>query len=208
MNYIFNKVDNPIDFLYGSISAIRKSKLEPYDDSWIIAEDTELGSRLARKGGKIILDKSLQVVHLKKYNFLDFVINDFRIPYSWALLFLKNKSYKNILIKKKFAHASFKQIIGIIITPFMVCSLFFLFYPGLFFIFPVLLILVSFWLNYDFLKFLQKEKGNFFAVRAVFVALLDPLIMGLGVFAGFIDYFLRKRFRRTEIFQEPEGSLK
>lgn len=53
-------------------------------------EDIELGNRLARAGGRILLDKSLQVKHLKRWTWRSLLVTDIRdraLP--WAGLILR-----------------------------------------------------------------------------------------------------------------------
>lgn len=193
MNFVFNNVQNPIDFLYGSIFAMRKNVFEPFSEKFGKADDTDLGKRLAKKGCKIILDKSLEVVHLKKYNFFTFVINDFEIPYSWALQFLNYCGHNDMLKKGKFAHASFRQIISLLMIPFLLLFLLFIAVSKYFIIISLLLVLLFLLLHFEFLAFIKKERGGLFCFKAVPIIFIDALAMDAGIFAGFIDYFLRKR---------------
>ena len=50
MNYIFSLNEKKINFLYGSICAIRKSAFLPWPVTLNFGEDTEYGMELTRKG--------------------------------------------------------------------------------------------------------------------------------------------------------------
>lgn len=192
MNYIFHQVSGDINFLYGSIHAIRKNVFEPYDWRVLFGADTELGHRLSSKGLRIVLLKNLEVIHLKKYTMLSFILNNFNIPFYWAQLFLRSKFYKKYLKGKRFAHSNTNQILSI---PIVFTSVLFLFagFLNVAFIWAfVLLVVLFFMLNRGFFKFLKQEKGIGFAFKAIFVAYLDALIMGAGIFSGTIAYYFKK----------------
>ena len=54
-------------------------------------EDIELGLRLSRNGYRIVLDKNLQVKHLKKWSFLNLVRTDiFQRAVPWSMLILES----------------------------------------------------------------------------------------------------------------------
>lgn len=189
MNYVFNRCARYIDFIYGSCYGIRKERSEPYDVTYSAGEDTELGMRLSNKGYRILLDKNIQVMHLKGYSFLSFVRNDFRIPYSWARLFIAQKKWKGLFRERKVFHASGMQLLGI--------ALFFLFLLSIF-IHPflaLLFLLCTLALNIRFFSYFHKEYGPLFVLGAILVTWMDMLVMGAGIIAGFISYFTKMSAR-------------
>src|SRR6266568_4469370 len=66
MHFIFSELPDRVSFLYGSLYALRRESFEEHDTRTLLP-DTELGQRLHRAGKEVYLDKSLEVVHLKKY---------------------------------------------------------------------------------------------------------------------------------------------
>ena len=65
------------------------------------AEDTDLGMRLCRKNLKILLNKEIEVIHLRDYSFTSFLRNDFIIPYYWAKIFIQQHGWLTLVKKEK-----------------------------------------------------------------------------------------------------------
>jgi len=191
MNYIFNRCPSRIDFIHTSCFGVRKEHFEPYDVTYAAGEDTELGMRLSGKGYKILLDKSLEVIHLKKYSLASFIKNDFKIPYAWARLFVERKGLNHLVRKRRFFHARGTQLLSIAASFLLL---------GAIFLSPILALLSGIFfiaLNSRFILFLYKERGLVFVIKAVFVTWIDALVMGLGVMAGVVSNTLfAKRFKK------------
>lgn len=186
MHYIFNRCPSRIEFLYGSFYAIKKSYCNFMPVNRVYGEDTEFGLCLAQQGYKIVLDKKLEVVHLKSYSFVSFVKNDFLIPFYWARLFLREKGWRSLKQKKHFCHSPAEQLISVILSPIMVLSIFFM--PYLTFILLALQLL----LNIRFFVFLYRERKIMFTLKAITVTWLDLLVMSVGIMAGFLNFWQKK----------------
>ena len=89
MHYNFRRLPEKVNFLYGSIYALKRRAWQGLDSDIRVADDTALGQQLVSSGRKIAFLKELQVTHLKKYNLLSLVKNDFIIPIEWAKIFIK-----------------------------------------------------------------------------------------------------------------------
>jgi len=191
MHYIFNKCPSYIDFIHSSCFGIRRKYFEPYDVTYKIGEDTELGMRLSSKGYKILLDKDLEVIHLKKYSFGAFIKNDFKVPYAWTRLLIERKVLNRLARKRRFFHARGTQLLSIAASFLLL---------GAIFLSPILAVLFGVFfiaLNSHFLLFLYNEKGPLFAIKAVFVTWIDALVMGAGVMAGVVSNTpVAKRFKK------------
>lgn len=199
INYIFGKMPKYVNFLYGSIFAVKKQFMQYFDINAAYAPDTELGARLHKMGHNILLDKGLEVIHLKKYTFLSFIKNDFQIPFNWAYIFMRHKGFKYLFKKKMFAHARLNQLIGVLLSPVaFIALLFSLKNPvGLgFFLLLSFLILLS---NVGLLNFLRKEKGILFLLKSIPVTYLDGLTMFFGVVSGFTYYFFFSNINKRAI---------
>jgi len=68
MHYIFKQCQKYTDFFYGSIMAIKKEEFLPFNETFKITDDTELGQRYKGLNKKITLVNRLEVTHLKKYS--------------------------------------------------------------------------------------------------------------------------------------------
>ncbi|MDP2924183.1 MAG: glycosyltransferase family 2 protein [Candidatus Omnitrophota bacterium] len=182
MHYIFSRCPTQIDFLYGSFYAIKKVYCNFIPANRVYGEDTELGLCLAQQGYKIVLDKKLEVVHLKNYSFFSFVKNDFLVPFYWARLFLRENGWKNVLQKKRFCHSQKEQLLSVLLAPVIILSIYF--YP----LAAMCMLVIQFFLNIRFFMFLFLEKGIVFALCAIPVTLFDFLVMAIGIMTGFIIF--------------------
>ncbi len=187
MNFIFKKCPRHVDFLYGSIIAIRRDSFLKFNEKIKLTDDTELGQRYKESGKNILLNHGLEVIHLKKYSFWSIIKNDFSVPFWWAKSFMMHKGYLDILKKKRFAHARMSQILSILASYLFIMSLILWNYPGAglisFFLLSLLLLL-----NFEFFLFLYTEKGTIFMIKSILFTYMDMLIMGLGIISGFIRF--------------------
>jgi len=188
MHYIFKKLPKRINFLYGSIYALRRPVAEIYDPDIKIADDTALGQKLTSSGKRIAFLNDLEVVHLKKYNLFSFIKNDFVIPYDWAYIFLKYQGYRQLGWNKTgYAHASRRQLISIMMASAILMGLFL---GNNFILFTGGLTLVWFLLNFSFFTYLVREKGLIFGFFSLLVTFIDNIVMALGIFCGLFMFFL------------------
>lgn len=193
MHYIFSKLPEKITFLYGSLFALRRKVVNENESDIDIVDDTVLGQRLFASGKEIAFVKELEVEHLKKYNLLSFIKNDFFIPFYWAQIFIAYKGW-NQLFKNKtgFAHSPKEQLISVITAPGCVLAgMLGLFYHETA---PVSLLLFLTWviLNVGFIYFLIRERGLLFGIPAFFVTFLDNIVMALGIICGATAAFNKK----------------
>ncbi len=187
MNYIFSKLPERINFLYGSIHAIRREAVMSYGEGAKIADDTEQGQKLSARGNKIAFLKDLQVVHLKKYTFLSFVKNDFQIPYEWVKIFLRYKGWNEIGKNKGgYLHSPKEQLVSVVLAPIDLLLLGAAIWVNA--ILPLFGVILAAWffLNLGFFSFLLGEKGLVFGMFSVFVTFIDHLIMAAGIVSGFL----------------------
>ncbi|MFA5410522.1 MAG: glycosyltransferase family 2 protein [Candidatus Omnitrophota bacterium] len=187
MHYNFSRLPARVSFLYGSLCALRRSAWQDYKPEINIAEDTELGQRLAASGKKIAFLRELEVAHLKKYDFLSFIKNDFVIPFHWARLFIKYKGWEQLGRNKTgFAHVSLGQLAAVVLAPLIFIFLLAGFLNRPYFLIAALLTFAWYFFNFRFLKFLAQEKGVIFGSRALFITFLDNIAMALGIAVGLL----------------------
>lgn len=184
MHYIFSKCPTQIDFIYGSFYAVKKKCYDfiPFNKRY--AEYTDVGMHLAQCGFKIILEKKLQVIHLKKYSFISFIKNDFIIPFYWARLFLQSKGWKVVKREKRFYHSPKEQLISVVLAPIVLITLFL--NPWL----AALLIVAQFLANIRFFIFLNREKGLLFTLSSIAITWVDWVTMSSGIICGFCTFLL------------------
>jgi glycosyltransferase involved in cell wall biosynthesis len=199
MHYIFNKLPEKVTFLYGSIHAFRREDALLYGCDDMTADDTALGQKLLAWGKQIGFIKTLEVVHLKRYNWFSFIKNDFQIPFDWGKIFLKYQGWKQLGRNKTgFAHSPKEQLISTLLAPVIILSGILSLSGNLNYL--VVLFLTVGWLllNVNFLAFLIKERGFLFGVLAFFVTFLDNIVMACGIVCGFTAFLLRKKICKNQ----------
>ncbi|HTZ11997.1 MAG TPA: glycosyltransferase family 2 protein [Candidatus Margulisiibacteriota bacterium] len=193
MHYIFKKLPERANFLYGSIYALKREALETHDADIEIADDTALGQRLISYGKQIAFLNDLEVVHLKKYTFITFIRNDFRIPFDWAKIFLKYKGWKQLgRDKTGYAHSPKRQLLSVITAPIILILALGLLFGHAHLQVILLLFLCWLLLNYGFFIFLMREKGLFYSLFALPVTFLDNLIMAAGILCGALSMNIKE----------------
>lgn len=196
MHFSFSQIHGYVDFLFTSICAIKKDAYLIFSKTRLKSDDTEAGQRYKIANKKILLNKNLEVIHLKTYTFFSFIKNDFVIPYDWSRIFLKYLDLNYLVKYRRFAHARLNQIMSIII-----CSVSFLFLLGTKFwaqntiIVICILLSIFFALNLSFFLFLRKEKGINFMLKSVIVTYFDMLVMGSGILSGILAYLFNREKR-------------
>lgn len=187
MHYIFKQCPRYVDFLYGSLMAIKKDYFLKFNENLKMMEDTELGQRYKKLNKKILLNPELEIAHFKRYNFKSIIRNDFLIPFWCVKSFMLHNGYKDIFKKRRFSHVRLSQIMSIAVSFLLIVSLIFWRLPEAQIVFFILSP-TFFLLNYNFFAFLYREQGLLFLIKSIAFTYLDVLTMGLGVSAGFI-YF-------------------
>jgi glycosyltransferase involved in cell wall biosynthesis len=137
-------------------------------------EDIELGYRLRRFGYRILLDKGLQVKHLKEWRFRSLLKADiFYRAIPWSKLILRQEGMINDLNLQTSDRIS-AGLVGLCVM-FLLLSLFI--YKLLFAV-PIFLGIIVF-LNRKFYTFFLEKKGLMFTVLALPVHLLYFLYSGV-----------------------------
>ena len=130
-------------------------------------EDIELGTRLRKKGFRILLDRDLQVKHLKRWSFRNLVqtdIVDRAIP--WTRLILEEKqSVTDLNLKISDRICAGLAGLSIIVLPISFS------FPGTL-VFIILLWGIIIALNFKLYSFFVRRKGILFSIRAFPMQLL------------------------------------
>lgn len=151
-------------------------------------EDIELGYRLKNKGYQILLDKTLQVKHLKFWNLTSLLRADiFYRAVPWSKLILENQQMINDL-NLQTPHKISAGLVGLSlgILPFS------FFKPEL--LYSILFLLtIIFVLNYELYKFFFNRKGLKFVILAFPLQLLYYFYSGVTFVLCWGIYHLFKR---------------
>jgi hypothetical protein len=192
MNHIFSRLPGEVEFLYGSLFALRADVFQAFGLEGIDfeAHDTAWGLQIARRGGRIALLQGIEVTHLKTYDVRSLLQNDFRMPYHWAHIFVGFRRWNELpamLGGRGFAHASVGQVATLASAAAASLSLaasLVLSDPPLE-VGAILTGLGWMFLHRRFLAFVWRRKGGAFALQAALFTFLDNLVMGAGLAAGF-----------------------
>lgn len=185
MNFIFGLMPKEVNFLYGSICAVRSEDLMDWPEDFLYGEDTELGQRMTEEGKQIHFLSEVEVIHHKSYSLKSLIKNDFMIPMGFARSFLFYSGWKKVfsfhalLGDQSFSHVKNTQIISLFLS---LCFILSLLSGSLMALAPIGLGYLA--LNGGFFSFLYREEGFLFAVRASFWTLFDQVIMFFGAVSG------------------------
>ena len=193
---------------WAGCGAIRRSifeKLGGFDEKRFrkpSIEDIELGYRLRRAGYRILLDKSLQATHLKKWTLRSVIRTDIVCrAFPWARLILESKKAPADLNLKWGQRLS-----GALVM--LLC----LFVPlGLFWVeslaISAIVLVVVIALNRDLYLFFCRQRGFWFAAACIPLHLLYYLYSGLSYLLVWVGFRLGARLRfvaRTPLDRESD----
>jgi glycosyltransferase involved in cell wall biosynthesis len=178
---------------YSYCGAIKKNIFEEaggFNEDWIHAtfEDVELGSRITEKGHQIYLNKNIKLTHYNIFTFKRFIKNYFyksmyltKFMLTKGKVTLNNEGWTNY---KNFISFFFALLIILFCAGYLYSPLF---------IIPLLIaILIFLSINFNFYKFIFREKPTalFFAI---FLTFMVQIVSALGMMNGLRNY-LKERF--------------
>jgi glycosyltransferase involved in cell wall biosynthesis len=203
MHFYMEKMPRYISCIYTSVTAVRRETFKKvgFFDSKTCrmcnasVEDIDLGQRIADAGYKIVLDPELQVVHLREFSFKGLISNDFRRAIDWSLLFFQKNGLMRSISDGIFAYLPLSAILGTIISPFVMLSLILFLLSGYKLFLGSCLVLGGIFLilNNSFLRFLLKEKGANFFIKAVLFLYFDNIVAVTGSFIGLLLTIFSKK---------------
>ena len=165
---------------WGACGAIRRDAflaVSGFDESCRepSIEDVELGYRLRNAGRRILLDKTLQVKHLKRWDLFTMVRTDvLRRALPWGRLILKDPGVARDLNLQAASRWSVKAVAALLAS-----LLFAPWVPRLLWL-SALLVMALLLLNRPFYRFLLQKRGALFAARAIPCHFLFYACGGLG----------------------------
>ncbi len=145
-------------------------------------EDIELGYRLKDAGGTILLDKSIQVTHLKNWSFVNMLRTDFfqrAIP--WSRLILRYKSMPNDM------NINLSSRVSVVLCFLVVSCLLLSMVKPFFFSTAILFFFLFLSVNRNIFLFFQHKKGILFSLQAIPLHFLYFLVSGLAFAMVFLQ---------------------
>ena len=154
-----------------------------FDEGYKNLEDMELGYRLFQSGHEIGLVKQLQATHCKRYSFLGMIKSDLlnrAIP--WTKIMLSKRIVRSDLNTK------LNNVVSVPVAFLLLLGLPFPWvWPASWYVLVALsgLFLA---LNYDFFRFVLRERGTAFLIKAIGMNWLSYLYSGVGLIIGMLAY--------------------
>jgi glycosyltransferase involved in cell wall biosynthesis len=189
VRYSYIKSPPAIDWLFGSISGIRKEafqKLGGFNVDLLAKhghDDIELGKRFAQAKLNIVLNMDIEVEHLKNYTLLSFIKNEYHRSLGFAEMAMRFSETTRSL-RRGFVNVYPSFVISTLLSIFVVAIII----GGLagiisdwFIIGAVGLYLI---LNIRFLNYLEQVRGLFAMIVMIPFLLIDHIVCLFGSIAG------------------------
>jgi glycosyltransferase involved in cell wall biosynthesis len=198
VRYSYIKSPPAIDWLFGSISGIRRpsfEKLGGFNVDLLARhghDDIELGKRLSRANLNIVLNMDLEVEHLKHYTLGSFVRNEFHRSLGFSQLAVQYgetaQSFRSgfVNVYPSFVISTVLSVLLIVLG----CAELTGMLPA--WLFPAALA-VYFLLNIRFLNYLEQVRGLFAMLIMVPFLFIDHCVCFAGSVAGTLLGILRPR---------------
>ena len=191
MNFIFGLQACDVNFLYGSICAVRGVDFIPWPEKFLGVEDTELGMKMTKLGKKITFMADLEVFHLKNYGAWSIIKNDFMVPFGFARCFWLFSGWQayipflSLVKEVEFSHIKPFQVYSLLTVVLGLSVAYFVPYKVALCFLGVFLLL-----NIRFFWFLGKVHSIQFVLVSLLWTLIDQVIMFLGAISGLIYHGL------------------
>jgi len=166
-----------------------------FDDEQRTIEDVEFGHRLTARGVRIVLDRDLQVKHLKKWTLRSLVKTDVvlrAIP--WTLFWLEGRG-----LPRSLNFAADQRVAAIVAAALAASIPVATFRPTTWLWMLVgLLLIAAFWLNRDLYRLFLRRGGPWFAVKGFLLQQFYYLYSLFSLAAGVAIYVVRSLTRRAD----------
>lgn len=183
MNHVISEGEKSVNYIYGCFCATRKVGYIAWPESLRLTEDSLWGYQQKSLGLEIHCLKDLKVIHLKKYNFLSLIKNDFDISNYFAQSFLIFNRWNTLYSSESFGHTSKVQKLSVLLV--IASFLVFYFVP----LWSLALFVLWFFSNGKFLKYVHHRRGPAFFIKSTVWYFLTYSIYFLGISYGVLSYF-------------------
>ena len=195
--YVLSLLGDWISTTYTSITAIKREfffECGGFDVniSEASVEDRTLGENILHAGGKIYLDKGLEVIHDKQLDASKFFRSQFHRSADLAKLYLRQKESGFLKGTQSFGTNSRQAMARLPIVGMVLLSLIASLVSPLSLMVTVIALALYVKLSYRWFHYLANEKGIWFALKGWVTDFADAIVSGLGVAKGFYEYKLKK----------------
>lgn len=200
MYYTFNNLPNNISLIFTSIAGIKRDvflKCDGFDINYKSpnVEDNEFGIRLSEARHNIVLDKTLQVEHLKYYNIYSLL----RTHYFRAKGLIKLYNRKKLIRLSRNNPSSVPTlfIFNIPLSVALIGLLLSLPFRNQYFLKTVIasfLLLLFIYINYSWFYFLNKKRGALFTIKSMVYLTIESIVIIFGLMIGQVEYLIGRRY--------------
>lgn len=163
-----------------------------FDERHPPLEDIALGYALSAAGFRIRLDKGMQVTHLKRYSFLKLLRSYlFGRAVPWTRLMLVHRGFRSDLNTKP------EHVLSVALACLLPLSVLVAAWHWSAGVVALGTELGLLWANRNFLRFLRRERGWWFAACGALQLHLFYIVCGGGAVGGLLSYWrLRRRYAK------------
>jgi len=160
----------------------------------LAGEDWEFGQRIAMKGYKIFLDKSIEFVHMKNFTLKNILRTDARKSFGLVKMYLRTRNRKkSISCNNGYGSTPFHFIISApLVSIILLLALLSLFFPVFLYVLFAF-ILLYFIINRVFFSLLFRTYGLLFTIVSSIIFYLNVFSVVIGGVAGLIDSLILGR---------------
>jgi len=199
MRWTYDRLPDKVSLFYTSLAVIRKSYFEKtggFDEHYRkpSIEDTDLGGRLTQAGTVIRMAKDLEVTHDKSYTMWSLLRTDFvrsvaLVRFALRDHFRRLQGRNTTAVPSSFIlHLGMGALLVVVLTILAVTGDWL--WAG-----ATGMLIVLMWLaNGDFLGYLKRHRGWFFAALSALFLIPQAIICLAGIWWGIIGYAMGKRY--------------
>lgn len=194
MHYTYSILPRSVSVFYTSFAAVRKEIFEEcggFDANYRQAtiEDIEMGERITSRGHKLILNKRLQVEHVRHYSFDQLLKTGFNRAAGIMKIMLRKKFGAEEKSGYQTSPFGYRAGIGISFLIFLSLLGWLIKGGGGYLVSAAVLYLIIFLLNIDFLLYLRQTKDFKFYLQSCGAIVLDMFSHGVGALYGVVSFF-------------------
>jgi len=198
VRYSYLKSSPAIDWLFGSISGIKRNAFEKLGgfDVELLArhghDDIELGKRFARARLNITLNMDIEVEHLKNYNLGSFIKNEFHRSFGFASLAVRFRETTKSF-RMGFVNVYPEFVLSTLFSVFVLAAIvaWVIGYLPNWYAFAAAGVYLL--LNIRFLNYLEQVRGLFAMMFMIPYLFLDHLVCLAGSIVGTLHGILRQK---------------
>lgn len=195
MRYTYEVLTDEVGLFYTSCASIKRDcffKAGSFDEEYRIpgVEDTIFGNKLRKHNINIVIEKSLEYIHKKRYSFKTALLTDLVRSKKLTEYFLY--SIKEIKSGKT-TSIPFSYFFSIPLTFLSILTISLSLINPLFLIIPLIFLITPSILTWKYLDYLRQKRGVFFMIKSLFYQYLVFLMSGSGIICGILYWTFKRQ---------------